>query len=69
MNDPSLSRLLWKDAQMIKPLVIAIAVGVIAFNLLAIMLHEMFWQKSEQVSDYVFWILMPNLVALGRPRC
>ena len=62
-----LSRLLWKDFQMIKPLVIAIAVGVVAFNLLALILREVFGQDTNGLSDMILWVLMPNLVALGAP--
>ncbi len=67
MRDTALSRLIWKDSRTIRPLVIAIAAGVLGFNLMAYVLRQMYWQGSAPVTDYIFWILMPNLIALGAP--
>lgn len=59
--------LLWKDAMAIRPLVVAILIGIVVANVLL--------GLTSAVTDPVdittwfasFWILMPNLVALGAP--
>lgn len=59
-----MQRLLWKGKISIEPLVLAILVGIAAFNLLVALIVPRFSAADAFVS---VWILMPNLVALGAP--
>lgn len=60
-------RLVWKDIITIKPLVLAGAICVVLFNLLALMI----WHVNDGSTVDLFqasiamWIAMPNFVALG----
>ncbi|MEM8670249.1 MAG: hypothetical protein AAGG48_22175 [Planctomycetota bacterium] len=59
--------LFWKDTNAVRPLLLAILVGIIA--LFAIFFTASAWLGAGEVTTAYasFWILMPNLVALGAP--
>ncbi len=59
--------LLWKDAMTVRPLLFAVAAGIVGLNLLMIVM-TMVLEITDRESANLFvslWILMPNLVALG----
>ncbi len=59
--------LLWKDSMTIKPLVSAILIGIVAiYVMLALVASSL--DNEDTTSIFVsFWVLMPNLIALGAP--
>ncbi len=61
--------LIWKDAQTIRPLVIAIAIGIVGLHLMMLLLFAMTDAGVNDIASGLvsLWILMPNLVALGAP--
>ena len=67
MNTPALHRLLWKDAITVKPLLIAIVIGIIVFNLIVLLFARPEYLESSYATTFLIWILMPNLMALGVP--
>lgn len=68
MNDRTIMRrLIWKDSASLKPLVTAILIGIVAIDTVLAFLTLSF-ETSEMSGFFVsFWVLMPNLVALGAP--
>ncbi|TWU37298.1 ABC transporter permease [Novipirellula artificiosorum] len=64
----TMTRLIWKDAITIRPLMIAVVAGMLAFNLPAIAFNYVNWPGRWQVDLFMgLWILMPNLFAIGAP--
>lgn len=62
-----LRRLLWKDASTLKPLVLALLVGTVLFNLLVMVMASQLTQGTRSQIYFSLWVLMPNLFALGAP--
>ncbi|TWU37587.1 ABC-2 family transporter protein [Novipirellula aureliae] len=61
-----LARLLWKDANTVKSLVLAVLVGIVSFHLIAVAALSI---DGRFVIDpfAMLWIVMPNLFAIGAP--
>lgn len=59
-------QLLWKDGMTIKPLLIAILLGIFGLNALMMLASAIVTTTPAHLFVGV-WILMPNLVALGAP--
>ena len=68
MQIPSITQsLFWKDAHTLRPLAIAIAVGIVLFNLLGCLGMLLHGEPINMELHVMIWILMPNLMALGAP--
>ncbi len=70
MNDKKmLLRLMWKDLQTVKSLLLAATVSIVFGNLLVFL----FWHQGEMRADtyvgftYTLWFLLPGFTALGVP--
>ena len=70
MNDQTMMlRLMWKDIQTIKPLLLAATGTILVGNLLVFL----FWHQGEMHADtyvgftYTLWFLLPAFTALGVP--
>lgn len=61
--------LAWKDAQTIRPLVVAAVVGIVFLHLTVVVVGAMTTPSAGDMAGVFvsLWILMPNLVALGAP--
>lgn len=60
--------LLWKDAMAIKPLMVAVVLGMLGIYAGLILVTGATMTPTTATTFFVsFWILMPNLVALGAP--
>ncbi|MCC9657288.1 ABC transporter permease [Rhodopirellula halodulae] len=63
-----MSHLIWKDFQMLKPLAIAAAIGILALYGLAVLRSSVDpVADPDLITLSVLWVLVPNLVALGVP--
>lgn len=67
MNAPILERLIWKDARTIKPLVIAIGIGIVGINFLLLVLAHTDSISTRSRAEFCFalCVLLPNLMAFG----
>ncbi|TWT83342.1 ABC-2 family transporter protein [Planctomycetes bacterium CA13] len=64
----AMTRLIWKDAITIKPLVIAVVAGIVAFHLIAVIGGYLAGTQTWTIGPFLsLWILMPNLLAIGAP--
>lgn len=65
MSDP-LKHLLWKDERSIRSLTLAIAIGIVGLNLLAVLAGAILRDQGARWGTALgAWFLMPNLFALG----
>ena len=66
-NSSVMQKMLWKDAKALWPLVQAILFGIVAFNLLGLLASKVMHTPDTYQIYMAFWMLMPNLVAIGAP--
>ena len=63
-----MKQLLWKDLITLRPLFIAVVVGILLFQLFITVGQFVFNDVQLDIDPYLLvWILMPNLMALGAP--
>ncbi|GAA4466467.1 hypothetical protein [Novipirellula rosea] len=63
-----MKQLLWKDLITLRPLAIAVVVGILLFQLFITAGQFIFSDVQFDIDPYLLvWILMPNLMALGTP--
>lgn len=62
-----LRHLLWKDTMVVRPLIVAIVIGIVVINATILLLTLAIAGEASADIFVSFWALMPNLVALGAP--